>query len=206
MPRPCPRERQSHSSTGAMSLSPRSPGNGSHYHNPPSTPPPLSSTSHPHVARGDSGKVTCIAARQALEVTDYKNTQKLTWLPQTSHAQTTPTACVHYENVITKGVLKPDDDFKDYINYNSMVTMATLVSQATMSLFPPQASYEMLGDPQLRGLKKGDIIQLQRRGFFICDEPYRPRSIHSGVESPCVLFNIPDGHTKAMPTSGSKVG
>ena len=77
--------------------------------------------------RGDTGKVTCISARLALEVTDYKNTQKLTWLPQTSHAQTTPTAYVNYENVITKGVLKPDDDFKDYINYNSMVTMATLV-------------------------------------------------------------------------------
>ena len=63
----------------------------------------------------------------------------------------------------------------------------------------------MLGDPLLRQLKKGDIIQLQRRGFFICDEPYRPPSAHSGVESPCVLFNIPDGHTKEMPTTGSKV-
>ena len=62
----------------------------------------------------------------------------------------------------------------------------------------------MLGDPLLRTLKKGDIIQLQRRGFFICDEPYRPSSAHSGVESPCILFNIPDGHTKEMPSTGSK--
>lgn len=75
-----------------------------------------------YIARGENGKVTSITARLALEVTDYKNTQKLTWLPQTSHTQTTPTVCVHYDNVITKGVLKPDDDFKDYINYNSMVT------------------------------------------------------------------------------------
>ena len=64
----------------------------------------------------------------------------------------------------------------------------------------------MFGDPSLRQLKKGDIIQIQRKGFFICDEPYRAPSTHSGVESPCILFNVPDGHSKPMPTSGSKVG
>uniref|UniRef100_A0AAY4BZ72 Glutamate--tRNA ligase n=1 Tax=Denticeps clupeoides TaxID=299321 RepID=A0AAY4BZ72_9TELE len=63
---------------------------------------------------------------------------------------------------------------------------------------------KMLGDPCLRDLKKGDIIQLQRRGFYICDQPYEPISPHSCKESPCVLLYIPDGHTKEMPTSGSK--
>ena len=32
----------------------------------------------------------------------------------------------------------------------------------------------MLGDPELVKLKKGDIIQLQRRGYFICESPYVP--------------------------------
>lgn len=63
----------------------------------------------------------------------------------------------------------------------------------------------MIGDPALRHLKKGDIIQIQRKGFYICDEPYRPPSAHSGVDSPCILFNVPDGHSKPMPTSGGKV-
>uniref|UniRef100_A0A8C3HGL0 Glutamyl-prolyl-tRNA synthetase 1 n=1 Tax=Chrysemys picta bellii TaxID=8478 RepID=A0A8C3HGL0_CHRPI len=62
----------------------------------------------------------------------------------------------------------------------------------------------MLGDPCLKELKKGDIIQLQRRGFFICDQPYEPVSPYSCKEAPCVLIYIPDGHTKEMPTSGSK--
>ena len=30
----------------------------------------------------------------------------------------------------------------------------------------------MLGDPELVNVKKGDIIQVQRRGYFICDSPY----------------------------------
>ena len=29
-------------------------------------------------------------------------------------------------------------------------------------------------------------------------------SIHSSVEAPCILIAIPDGHSKALPTSGSK--
>ena len=37
-----------------------------------------------------------------------------------------------------------------------------------------QHESEMMGDPGLASLKKGDLIQLQRRGYFICDEPYEP--------------------------------
>jgi len=46
-----------------------------------------------------------------------------------------------------------------------------------------------IGDPNLRLLNVGDRIQLERRGYFICDVPYvRPGK-------PIVLINIPDGHT-----------
>lgn len=58
----------------------------------------------------------------------------------------------------------------------------------------------MLGDPELAALKKGDVIQLQRRGFFKVDVAYRPPSELSGRDQPCVLFHIPDGHSKEQPT------
>ena len=82
---------------------------------PPPPPPPMRS----------EGKVVSVEGQLALENTEFKNTQKLTWLAKCGPAQTTPTMCYHFDHIITKGVLKPEDDFKDFINYNSKVTMAT---------------------------------------------------------------------------------
>uniref|UniRef100_A0A8C2JXC1 Bifunctional glutamate/proline--tRNA ligase n=1 Tax=Cyprinus carpio TaxID=7962 RepID=A0A8C2JXC1_CYPCA len=138
------------------------------------------------IHRDASGAITSLDGRLNLENTDYKKTTKITWLAESSRAPLVPTVCVNYQHLITKPVLGKDDDFKDYINKNSKI------------------EEKMLGDPCLKDLKKGDIIQLQRRGFYICDQPYEPISPHSCKESPCVLFYIPDGHTKEMPTAGSK--
>lgn len=60
----------------------------------------------------------------------------------------------------------------------------------------------MLGDPALKSVKKGDIIQLQRRGFFKVDNAYEQPSEFSSAQSPIILLHIPDGHTKEMPTAG----
>lgn len=66
----------------------------------------------------------------------------------------------------------------------------------------------MLGDPELKKLKKGDVIQLQRRGFFKVDCAYAPNSEFTGVETPIVLFSIPDGRMEtpaAAPAKKEKV-
>lgn len=66
--------------------------------------------------------MTSLVAQLALEDDNYKNTLKLTWLAETDHAPFTPTVCVHFEHLITKGVLKPDENFKDFVNPNSRVS------------------------------------------------------------------------------------
>ncbi|XP_027754221.1 bifunctional glutamate/proline--tRNA ligase isoform X5 [Empidonax traillii] len=136
--------------------------------------------------RNSSGKIESINAKLNLDNKDFKKTTKITWLAETPRAPLIPTVCVNYDHLITKPVLGKDEDFKQYINRNS------------------KQEELMLGDPCLRDLKKGDIIQLQRRGFFICDQPYEPVSPYSCKDAPCILIYIPDGHTKEMPTSGSK--
>lgn len=57
----------------------------------------------------------------------------------------------------------------------------------------------MVGEPELSKVAVGDIIQLQRRGFFRVDVAPGSVSFHTGRPVPLVLFHVPDGHTKEMP-------
>jgi len=128
--------------------------------------------------------VTNVEVVPELENKDFKGTTKVTWLAQHSSAPFTPTKCYFFDNIISKGDMSSEDDFKDYISKDT------------------KHESVMMGDPGLASLKKGDLIQLQRRGYFICDEPYIPTSRHSGRESPCILFHIPDGTTHGMMNQG----
>lgn len=62
----------------------------------------------------------------------------------------------------------------------------------------------MLGDPELRKLKKGDIIQLQRRGFFKVDVAYEAANPFTCKEQPIILFAVPDGHANDNPLNNPK--
>ncbi|KAK3022172.1 hypothetical protein RJ639_045367 [Escallonia herrerae] len=48
-----------------------------------------------------------------------------------------------------------------------------------------------LGDSNMRNLKRGEILQLERKGYFICDAPFVRSS------KPIVLFAIPDGRQQS---------
>ncbi|CAF0785356.1 unnamed protein product [Didymodactylos carnosus] len=126
--------------------------------------------------RNKTGALESIEAETQLENKDYKKTTKLTWLAKTSQASFTPTICVHFDNIMTKPSLEKDDKVEDFVNHSS------------------QSEYEMIGDHDLANLKKGEYIQILRKGYYICDQPYESQ------QKPCILYNIPDG-AKDKPTS-----
>ena len=70
------------------------------------------------VTRLPSGVVTKVKGKLNLDNTSFAGTAKLTWL---ADKNTTPTILVHFEHLISKAILKPTDDFKDYINHNTKV-------------------------------------------------------------------------------------
>lgn len=71
--------------------------------------------------RDNEERVTSLEGSVESGNTDFKNTLKLTWLADVPNVVLTPAVCVQFDHIISKGVLKPDEDFKDFVNYDSMV-------------------------------------------------------------------------------------
>uniref|UniRef100_A0A915IZZ6 glutamate--tRNA ligase n=1 Tax=Romanomermis culicivorax TaxID=13658 RepID=A0A915IZZ6_ROMCU len=124
-----------------------------------------------------AGVFKSITANADFDNKDFKSTVKITWLPQVKSHPLIPIEAVHYDYIICKPVLGKEEDFKQYVNPDSKQIFA------------------MVGEQALVNLKEGDIIQLQRKGFYICDRCY------ASPEKPCILIHIPDGHNKELPTA-----
>jgi bifunctional glutamyl/prolyl-tRNA synthetase len=135
-------------------------------------------------------KIESIDGQLDLDNKDFKKTQKITWLSSVSKkiAPFTPAKCFHFDHIISKAVLDKEDDFKEYCTHQT------------------EYEFDILGDANLSELVKGDIIQISRRGYFICDEPFSKtsdtlNSDGSRQGKPCILFNIPEGNKRESPTS-----
>lgn len=133
-----------------------------------------------------NGKITGVDAKLNLDNKDFKKTMKVTWLAEHPKNKLTPAVAVDFDNIMTKAILEKDDDFKSYINRDS------------------RRAENLLCDQQLRDCKEGDIIQIQRRGFYRVDVPYKPANGATFQETPAVLFSIPDGRTKEVAKTGAK--
>uniref|UniRef100_A0A0C9RLA1 Bifunctional glutamate/proline--tRNA ligase n=1 Tax=Fopius arisanus TaxID=64838 RepID=A0A0C9RLA1_9HYME len=139
----------------------------------------------------ENGVITAVNAKLNIDNKDYKNTVKLTWLAAKSPAKEVSAEellncyAVYFDHIISKPVLGKDDDFKDFVAKDT------------------RKEVKLLGEFELKRVKKGEIIQLQRKGFFRCDVPYKSATSFSCREQPLILFHIPDGHVASTASSAA---
>jgi len=131
------------------------------------------------VIRDPKGEIQRLEGRTNLSGNVKTTSKKLTWLSQADSL--VPVTLVEFDYLITVPKLEETDELEKVLNEHTR--------------FETQA----IGESPLRQLKKAEIIQLTRRGFFICDVPY---SLGSAI----VLFFIPDGKEKGMSILSSDVG
>jgi glutamyl-tRNA synthetase len=115
-----------------------------------------------------------------------KTTKKITWLaqPTTAHPLINATL-IDYDYLITKKKLEENDDLKDF------VTPVTEFREAA------------LADANVRELKRGDIIQFERRGYFIFDGIAEKGKQQQQQEKTWEFIRIPDGRAAGL---ASKAG
>lgn len=124
------------------------------------------------------GKIIMIADLK-LNDKDFKGTKKLTWVavdPQSNFDVT----LVELGHLITKDKIEEEDKVEDLVNENSYIP------------------YTAIAEGNMKNLKKGDIIQLERRGYFFVDK------LASDKENMTLHF-IPDGKSKNMSAIESKI-
>ncbi|RDB21094.1 putative glutamate--tRNA ligase, cytoplasmic [Hypsizygus marmoreus] len=124
-----------------------------------------------------SGQVTVIEMDLNLEGDFRKTKKKITWLAQpTAENPLVPVTLIDYDYLITKKKLEEDDNVADYI------TPVTEFRE------------DALADANVNDLKEGDIIQFERKGYFIYDGEA------DGVKE---FILIPDGRAASL---ASKAG
>ncbi|KAJ7973188.1 Glutamate--tRNA ligase [Quillaja saponaria] len=119
------------------------------------------------IERDQDGNITQLTGVLHLEGSVKTTKLKLTWLPETD--ELINLTLVEFNYLITKKKLEEGEDFIDVLNPCTKKEIAAY------------------GDSNMRNLQRGEILQLERKGYFRCDVPYiRP-------SKPVVLFAIPDG-------------
>ncbi|PWA55621.1 Aminoacyl-tRNA synthetase, class I, conserved site-containing protein [Artemisia annua] len=125
------------------------------------------------IKKDSDGNVTELIGKLHLEGSVKATQLKLTWLPEIN--ELAPLTLVEFGYLITKKKLDEDEDFIDVLNPDTKKEIAAV------------------GDANMKNLKRGDILQLERKGYFRCDVPFiRPTK-------PIVLYAIPDGKQTAPP-------
>ncbi|KAH0727004.1 hypothetical protein KY284_002869 [Solanum tuberosum] len=135
------------------------------------------------IQKDQEGNVTHLSGILHLEGSVKTTKLKLTWLPESD--ELVKLSVVDFDYLITKKKLEEDENFVDVVN------------PCTRKETPA------LGDSNMRNLQRGDVLQLERKGYFRCDVPFlRPQkpivlfAIPDGKQQPVLRFAVPDGKTK----------
>jgi glutamyl-tRNA synthetase len=121
---------------------------------------------------GSDGQIESIEAELHLDGDFRKTKKKVTWLSQPSEEhKLIDTVLLDYDYIITKKKLEEDDKMEDFV---------TPVTE-----FREQA----LADANIVDLKKGDIIQFERKGYYIFD---------GVVDGAYEFIHIPDGRAAGL--------
>merc|ERR1712100_652161 len=120
---------------------------------------------------------TAVDAELHLEGSVKDTKKKLTWLD--SKSDLVNVIVKEYDSLINVPKIPADGNFDDFVNET--------IEYRT----------NLLGDCNLKNLKQGESIQLERRGYFRCDKDLSQGQLE--------LVMISDGKTKSMSVLGSKV-
>lgn len=144
------------------------------------------------ITRDASNVISAIDLELHLEGDFKKTKKKITWLSSSPTSPLVPVVLLDFDYLITKTKLEEDDEINDFIN---PITEFQVAATA---------------DHNLATLTKGDVIQFERKGYYIVDKAFGqvsdlPGSIKESVE----LILIPDGKAanvalKALPVVKSK--
>ena len=133
-----------------------------------------------------SGTITAVSMELHLEGDFKKTTKKITWLaqPTTAHPLVDATL-IDYDYLITKKKLEENDELKDF---------ATAVTEFRE---------EALADANVRELKRGDIIQFERRGYYAFDGVAKKGNGALGEQETWEFIRIPDGRAAGLASKAS---
>ncbi|KAI0318828.1 glutamate-tRNA ligase [Amylostereum chailletii] len=125
----------------------------------------------------EAGVITSLTMELHLDGDFRKTKKKITWLAQpTSEAPLVEATLIDYDYIITKKKLEENDDIKDFV---------TPVSEFREDAW---------ADANVRELVKGDIIQFERKGYFIFD---------GTVDGRWEFIRIPDGRQASLASKAS---
>jgi glutamyl-tRNA synthetase len=123
-----------------------------------------------------NGIVTAIEMDLNLDGDFRKTKKKITWLAQpTAEQSLVDVTLLDYDYLITKKKLEENDELKDFV---SPVT---------------EFRSEAYADANVKGLKKGDIIQFERKGYYIFDG-----ATGEGAAQRLEFIRIPDGKQASL--------